>query len=107
MYLIRRIYKTKPGESRKVASLVHKQATIYKEAGHRPEFRVSFNGYTLPGEPNIVFLEWIDDKIESPMRQGNNIPSEAMAIGAEVRQLIESQRIEFMEYLSDDKILKD
>ena len=59
MYLIRRIYKTKPGESRKVASLVHKQATIYKEAGHRPEFRVSFNGYTLPGEPNVVFLEWI------------------------------------------------
>ncbi len=107
MYLIRRIYKTKPGQARKVASLVHKQATIYRDAGHRPEFRISFNGYTLPGENDTVFLEWVADKIESPMRDGNNIPPEAMTVGAQVRELIESQRIEFMEYLSDDKILKD
>ena len=33
MYLIRRIYKTKPGQARKVASLVHKQATIYHKRG--------------------------------------------------------------------------
>ena len=74
---------------------------------HRPEFRISFNGYTLPGENDTVFLEWVADKIESPMRDGNNIPPEAMTVGAQVRELIESQRIEFMEYLSDDKILKD
>jgi len=41
------------------------------------------------------------------MREGNKIPPEVYTVGAEVRELIESQRIEFMEYLSDDKILKD
>ena len=103
MYLIRRVYKTKPGQARKVASLVHKQATIYHDAGHRGEFRVAFNGYTLPGEQDVVILEWSDSTIQSPMREGNDIPKEALEVGGQVRELIESQRIEFLELLSPDK----
>ena len=70
---------------------------IYRDSGHRGEFTVSYNGYTLPGEQNIVVLEWFDDTIMSPSREGNNIPKEAMDAGAKYRPFLESQRIEFYE----------
>ena len=54
MYLVRRTFHTKPGEARRVASLVHKQASAYRDAGHRSEFRIYFNGGTVPGETNSL-----------------------------------------------------
>jgi len=53
MYKLRRVYRTKPGEASNVAKLVYKQTKILQDAGHRGEFTVSYNGYTLPGETNI------------------------------------------------------
>ena len=103
MYLIRRIYKTRPGQAQRVATLVRKQAQIYRDAGQRDEFRVSFNGGTMPGEQDTVFLEWTADRIESPYRGDNNLPAGAIELGPQVRELIESQRIEFMELLTPDK----
>lgn len=100
MYLIRRIYQTKPGEARKVAELVKKQGEIYRDAGQRSEITVSYNGATLPGEQNVVVLQWTADVIASPSRPNNPIPPEALEVGAQVRTLIESQRIEFMELMS-------
>lgn len=97
MYKIRRVYRTNPGEAANVARLVYRQAKIYQDAGHRGEFTVSYNGYTLPGEQNIVILEWQDDKIMSPGRPGNEIPKEALEAGAKYRPLIERQHIEFYE----------
>ncbi len=97
MYLIRRIFNTKPGEARRVATLLHKQAQAYRDAGQRSEFRVSYNGATLPGEQNIVVLDWTDDAIMSPSREGHVLPQDALELGAEIRPLIESQRIEFLE----------
>ncbi len=99
MYKIRRVYRTKPGEAGNVARLVYNQAKIYKDTGHRGEFTVSYNGYTLPGEQNIVILEWQDDKIMSPSRPGNDIPQEAREAGAKYRPLIEGQHIEFYEMI--------
>ena len=103
MYMIRRWYKTKPGEARRVATLVHRQVSIYRDAGQRGEFSVAFNGATLPGEQDVVCLEWTDESIQSPYREGNVLPKEALTFGAEVRKLIESQRIEFLELLTPDK----
>ena len=103
MYLIRRIYKTKPGQAIRVATLVQKQAQIYHDAGQRGEFRVSFNGATMPGEQETVYLEWTDEKIESPYRGDNNLPAAALEFGPKVRELIETQRIEFMELMTPDK----
>ena len=97
MYRIRRVYRTKPGEAGNVAKLVYAQAKLYRDAGHRGDFSVSYNGYTLPGERNIVILEWTDDKIMSPGREGNNIPQEIMEAGMKYRPLLEEQRIEFYE----------
>ena len=103
MYVVRRWYTTKPGEARRVATLVHKQAKAYRDAGQRSEFRVSYNGYTLPGEQNVVCLEWTDRSLETPTRGGHKLPAEALELGGEVRDLIESQRIEFLELLTPEK----
>ncbi len=94
MYLIRRIFNTKPGEARKVAELVQRQAQAYRDAGQRSEFRVSYNGATLPGDQNVVILDWTDDAIKSPSRDGLVLSPEAMALGAEIRPFLESQRMD-------------
>ena len=105
MYVVRRIFNTKPGEARRVASLVQKQAQIYHDAGHRSEFKVYFNGGTVPGENNVVVLEWTDEALMSPMRGGNDLPQAALEVGAQVRDLTEGSRIEFMELMTPDKIM--
>ena len=102
MYKLRRVYRTKPGEAGNVAQLVFQQAKMYKEAGHRGDFTVSYNGYTLPGEQNIVVLEWQQDSIMSPGRPGNNISKEIMEAGAKYRPFLESQHIEFYEMIDSE-----
>ena len=106
MYKIRRVYRTTPGEAANVARHVYLQAKIYRDAGHRGKFTVSYNGYTLPSEQNIVILEWQDDNIMSPGRPGNDIPKEALDAGGKYRHLIESQHIEFYEMV-DPAIMGD
>ena len=99
MYKIRRVYRSRAGEAVNLAKLVYEQAKIYKDSDHRGEFTVSYNGYTLPGEQNIVILEWQDDKIMSPMRPDNDIPPDGIEAGLKFRPLIESQYIEFYEMI--------
>ncbi len=105
MYLIRRTFKTKPGEARRVASLVQRQVQIYHDAGQRSEFRVAFNGFTCPGDQDVVVLEWTDSAFQSPMREGNVLPGDALALGAQVRELVEHHYIEFWELLTPDKMI--
>ena len=106
MYRIRRVYRTNPGEAANVAKLVYIQAKMYRDVGHRSDFTVSYNGYTLPGETNIVILEWTDDKIMSPSRPDNVIPKrdEIMAAGMKYRPLVESQHIEFYEMVEPEEM---
>ena len=106
MYVLRRIFQTKPGEARRVASLLQKQAQIYHDAGQRSEFKVYFNGATVPGKRDVVVLEWTDEALMSPMRGGHQLPAEALALGAQIRPLVESNRIEFMELMTPDKMLE-
>ena len=75
----------------------------YRDAGQRSEFRVSYNGYTLPGDQDVVCLEWTDDTLRTPTREGHDLPKEALALGGQVRELTESQRIEFLEMLTPEK----
>ena len=39
------------------------------------------------------------------MRGGNDIPPEVYDVGAQVRELTESNRIEFMELMTPDKMM--
>ena len=104
MYRLRRVYRTKPGEAANVAKLVYQQAKLFRDAGQRSDFTVSFNGYTLPGERNIVILEWTDDKILSPHRTGNDIPQEIREAGKKYRPLLETQHIEFYEMVDPETV---
>ncbi len=103
MYLIRRVYDVKPGMAKNVAQLVAKQAIIYEKSGQRGPTKVYFNGGTLPGDKNVVYMEWQDESIKSPYREGNKIPTEALEVGSQVREHVTDQRIEFFELFNLDK----
>ncbi len=104
MYVIRRVYEVKPGTARRVATLIKRQGDVYTDAGQRSEVRVYFNGGTVPGDNNRVYMEWTDAVIDSPYREGNVLPKDASVIGAEVREHIISQRIEFYELMIPAKM---
>jgi hypothetical protein len=104
MYVIRRVYEVKPGAARRVATLVKQQGDVYHESGQRSEARVFFNGGTLPGESNRVYMEWTADIIDSPYREGNVIPKETSAFGSQIRELVEKQWIEFYELMVPAKM---
>ena len=74
MYVIRRVYATKPREARRAASLVAKIGQIYEDAGQRDPVKVYFNSGTTPGERNRVYMEWTAPVLESPYRGDNDLP---------------------------------
>ena len=106
MYVIRRVYKVKPRPARDAATIVARIGELYQEAGRRSEVRVSFNGTTLPGETDIVFMEWTDDVIRSPYGRGEPSIAEAGELGARLRELTEESWIEFYEMLTPDKAME-
>ncbi|MBI63889.1 MAG: hypothetical protein CL778_01235 [Chloroflexi bacterium] len=103
MYVLRRIYETKPGMASKVAALVYQQANVYTKSGQRGPTKIYFNGGTVPGTKNIVVMEWHDENIQSPYRGGNKIPKEALDIGGKAREFVVDQYIEFFELLTEEK----
>ncbi|MEE8045588.1 MAG: hypothetical protein V3T49_01980 [Dehalococcoidia bacterium] len=107
MYVIRRVYDVKPGSARKVATLVQQQGDAYTAAGQRSEVRVYFNGGTMPGDTNRVYMEWTDETLDSPYREGLTLAPEAMAIGAKTREFVISSRIEFFEMMIPAKMQAD
>ena len=92
----------KPREARRAATVAQKIANEYTNAGQRSETRVYFNGGTLPGERNRMYMEWTADVIDSPYRGGNQMPSTG-DLGAKLRDLTEDNWIEFYELLTPDK----
>ena len=105
MYVLRRIFQCKPGEARRVASLVQKQAEAFEAAGQRSECRVYFNGATTPAEQDVVVLEWTDEVLRSTFRAGLTLPQAVRDIGGQVAPLTESNRLEIMELMTPDKMM--
>ena len=103
MYVIRRVYEVKPGTAKRVAALVQQQGDAYHNAGQRSEVRVYFNGGTVPGDIDRVYMEWTDNVIDSPYREGLTLPEEALQIGAQVREHVIKQYIEFFEMMTPGK----
>ena len=104
MYVIRRVWAAKPREARKVASIVAAIGKIYEDAEQRDPVRVYFNGGTLPGERNRVYMEWTAPVIESPYRAGNELPDTGK-LSQRLRELTEDNWIEFHELLTPEKAL--
>ena len=91
MYLIRRVYKVKPGTTRRAAELIHQIGKGYEEAGQRSPVRVYWSGGTMPGPANTVYMEWVQEKIESLVLQ-NQIASASGMIGKVVQGLTDDSR---------------
>jgi hypothetical protein len=105
MYLIRRVWVTEPGQARMAASLAVEIGKRYVDAGQRDSVRVSFNGGTLPGEKDRVYMEWTADVIEAPYRADNEIPADPRGLGPRMRAVTKESWIEFYEVLTDDKAI--
>ena len=99
MYLIRRVYKVKPGTYRKAAELLTQMAKKYEDSGQRTPARVYWSGSTVPGPLNTVYMEWTEEVLQSPYREGNVIPDMG-DIGAQLREIQEESQIEFYEMYS-------
>ena len=104
MYVIRRVWATKSREARRVASIAAEIGKIYEDSGQREPVRVYFNGGTLPGERDVVYMEWTADALESPYRGDNELPDTG-GLGKRMRELTEDSWIEFYELLTPDKAL--
>ncbi len=96
-YLIRRTYKVRPGTYRKAADIIFQIGEAYHKAGQRGEVRVYWSGGTVPGSANTVYMDWIDERIESPYRENNDSPKELAAISPSLREYVEESHIEFFE----------
>jgi hypothetical protein len=108
MYVIRRVWTVKPGEARRAATIVAeigKHYEHYEAAGKRSPSRVYFNNGTVPGEKNLVYMEWTEESIESPYRPGTSSPEVTKELGAKLNELALETRIEFYEMMTPEKAL--
>ena len=103
MYVIKRVWKVKPRQGREAATIASRIGDLYHEAGQRSEVRVYFNGTTLPGKRNRLFMEWTAETIDSPY--GNDSPAipEAEDLSRRLRELTEETWIEFYELMTPGK----
>lgn len=103
MYVIRRVFEVKPGMARKYATIAMKMCEEYETAGQRSPARIYFNGGTIPGERNRVYMEWTAEIVESPYREGNIIPQSVLDAGALGRSMVIDTWIEFYELMTPGK----
>ena len=87
MFVVRRVWETKPGEARPAASLVAAMGEEYESADKRSPSRVYFNTSTLPGERNRVYMEWTEDVIASTYRAESVASPPRLAVESVDRRL--------------------
>ena len=97
MYLIRRVFRCKPGTGRRAAEHITKIGKAYENAGQRSPIRVYTSGGTVPGPADTVYMDWMAQVIDSPMREGNAIPEGIGPLAQEMREFVEDSYIEFYE----------
>ena len=105
MYVIKRVWKVKARKAREAATVAAQIGALYHQAGQRSEVRVYFNGTTLPGKRDRLFMEWTAATIDSPY--GNDHPPipEAQELGVRLRELTEETWIEFYELMTPAKAM--
>ena len=72
MYVIRRVWEVKRREARKAASIAADIGKDYEDAGQRASTTVYFNGGTLPGEKDRIYMQWTAEVIDSPYGRDDN-----------------------------------
>lgn len=98
MYLIRRVAKTQPNKAWQVAGYLAKICAAYEEGG-RDKARI-YVGSGLPGDQNVAYAEWTQDRIE-PNR---NVPKAVFSLHREMQSMLTSYDIEFYEVATAEKL---
>jgi hypothetical protein len=75
----------------------------YEDSGQRDPVRVYFNGGTVPGEKDRVYMEWTAEVIDSPYRGDNEFPADPQSLGQRMRDITTDSWIEFYELMTPDK----
>ena len=97
MYLIRRVFKVKPGTSRKAAQIISQMGKKYEEADQRSPTRVYWSGSTVPGPANTVYMDWTEETLRSPYREGIPSLEGTTELYNQLREVQEESYIEFYE----------
>ena len=101
MYLIRRVAKAQPGKGWEVAGLLTKVCRAYEEAG-RNKAQIFIGGSGLPGTPDVVYAEWIQETIEPT--DPRTVPEGVRTHGAQMQPLLVEFPIEFYELVTPEKL---
>ena len=101
MYVIKRIARTKPGKAWEVAGLLTKICQAYEAQG-RAKAQVYIGGQGLPGDPNVVYAEWTQERIEPNRRP--NVPESVFTDNAKMQEMLTAYDIAFFELVTPDKL---
>ncbi len=101
MYLVRRVCKTKPGQSWAVAGYLAKICEAYEDGG-RDKARIYIGGQGLPGTPNMVYAEWTQDSIEP--NWFSKVPQTVREYNPKMQELLEEYLLEIYEVATSDKL---
>ena len=85
MYMIRRVARTQPGKAWEVAGYLTKICEAYESNG-RNKAQIYIGGQGLPGTPNTVIAEWIQDTIEP--NWPTNVPDSVRTDTARMQELL-------------------
>lgn len=85
MYMIRRVARTQPGKAWEVAGYLTKICEAYESNG-RNKAQIYIGGQGLPGTPNTVIAEWIQDTIEP--NWPTNVPDSVRTDNAKMQELL-------------------
>ena len=105
MYLIRRVWEAEPADTMLAAALAVEVGKRFSDAGQRDGVRVYFNAGSLPGDKGRIYMEWIDEKIESPYRSDNVFPPDPRSLSERMYEITSNGKIEFYELMTADKAL--
>ena len=97
MYLVRRVFKIKPGTTFQAAHVIHQMGKLYEEAGQRSPTRVYWSGGSLPGPKDIIYMEWTEETLQSPYRQGIPPLEGGTELYNQLQEVQEESYIEFFE----------
>lgn len=107
MYVVRRVWQVEPRMARRAATIAAQIAKEYEDAGQRSGTRIAFNGGTMPGERNRIWMEWIEETLQSPYRADNQSPAAASELSAQLRQITTDSWVEIDELFTDEKAQHD
>ena len=102
MYIIKRTVKTQPGNAWEVAGYLTKICRAYEKETGRNEAQVYIGGQGLPGEQNVIYAQWTQERIE-PIAQAD-VPEEVKVNHDKMATLMTEYTIEFYELVTQDKL---